>query len=125
MVRVRHSLLVVTMVLVAIGCGEDATDRGNAPSGATPSMTVSMREMRFEPETIRAAPGEDITIELTNDGAVKHNFSIEAAGIDWTLDRNDSGVFTFTAPSEPGEYRIVCDIPGHETAGMVGTLIVE
>ena len=31
---------------------------------------------------------------------------------------------TFTAPDEPGEYEIVCHIPGHVQAGMVGKLNV-
>ena len=32
---------------------------------------------------------------------------------------------TFTAPAKPGQHRIYCDQPGHEQAGMVGTLVVE
>ena len=31
---------------------------------------------------------------------------------------------TFTAPTEPGEYQIVCGTQGHFVAGMVGKLTV-
>jgi uncharacterized cupredoxin-like copper-binding protein len=31
---------------------------------------------------------------------------------------------SFTAPEEPGEYEIICHIPGHLQAGMVGKLNV-
>ena len=45
--------------------------------------------------------------------------------VDEDLSANDGKSFTFTAPDSPGEYKIYCDIPGHESAGMVATLIVE
>ena len=32
---------------------------------------------------------------------------------------------TFTAPTEPGEYAVVCGIPGHIEKGMTATLIVK
>ncbi len=32
---------------------------------------------------------------------------------------------TFTAPEEPGEYDYICTFPGHFSAGMRGTLVVE
>ena len=31
---------------------------------------------------------------------------------------------TFTAPSEPGEYRYVCTFPAHFESGMKGTLVI-
>ncbi|MFH5882962.1 plastocyanin/azurin family copper-binding protein [Halalkalibaculum sp. DA3122] len=32
---------------------------------------------------------------------------------------------TFTVPETPGEYEYVCSFPGHYSAGMRGTLVVE
>jgi uncharacterized cupredoxin-like copper-binding protein len=41
------------------------------------------------------------------------------------VDAGESATFTFTAPEEPGEYQIICAIPGHLEAGMQGTLTVK
>jgi plastocyanin len=84
-----------------------------------------MDEMSFDPESLTVKAGEDTEIALVNDGSAKHNFSIDEVDVDVDLSANDGKSFTFTAPDSPGEYKIYCDIPGHESAGMVATLIVE
>jgi uncharacterized cupredoxin-like copper-binding protein len=40
------------------------------------------------------------------------------------LEPGRSNTYTFTAPNQPGEYQVVCGIPGHYLAGMVAKLIV-
>jgi uncharacterized cupredoxin-like copper-binding protein len=32
--------------------------------------------------------------------------------------------FTFTAPATAGEYQVICDVPGHMEANMVGKMTV-
>lgn len=81
--------------------------------------------MKFEPPTMTVQPGEQVTINLENDGSIKHNYSIDEADISKDLDAGKSEEISFSAPGSPGEYKIYCDEPGHESAGMVGTLIVE
>ena len=41
------------------------------------------------------------------------------------LNRGETETLTFTAPSVPGEYQIVCGTPGHLELGMKGLLIVK
>jgi len=46
----------------------------------------------------------------------------------WELDAVQAGTTlsgTFTAPTEPGEYDVICGVPGHIELGMVATLIVK
>ena len=94
----------------------------------------------FEPSEYAIPVGQEITLELSNNGAVEHEFVIMKFGtsvgddfgdedednIYWEaeLEPGESGTFTFTAPSEPGEYQIVCGTEGHYVAGMVGSLVV-
>jgi len=51
----------------------------------------------------------------------------DEANIYWEMevDAGGSATATFTAPSEPGEYQVVCGIAGHYMAGMVATLVVK
>ena len=115
--------IAATLVLAACGSGDDDDDDNAAALSGTP---VSMKDaMRFDPDTLTVKAGTEVEIALTNDGAIKHNMSIDDADVDEDLDGGKSTSFTFTAPDAPGEYKIHCNIPGHEAAGMVATLIVE
>jgi uncharacterized cupredoxin-like copper-binding protein len=104
-------------------------------------ITVDMVEFMFNPETVRVPAGGQVELTLVNSGALEHEWVImnlgtrvsepfddnDEANIYWEkeVEPRSQAVETFTAPSEPGEYQIVCGIAGHLEAGMVGTLIVE
>jgi uncharacterized cupredoxin-like copper-binding protein len=109
-------------------------------SAPTTEIDLIMTDFQYSPNSFTVPAGEKITIHLVNSGAVVHNFIImnpgQTAGSEfgdedlpnvyWKLEvspGNDSST-TFTAPEEPGEYEVVCSIPGHVQAGMVGRLIV-
>ena len=85
----------------------------------------------------------EITVTLNNVGSVEHNWIVLAAGTriedesqipddrtDFELvgsdavPPGDSSTLTFTAP-ESGTYQIICDVPGHFSAGMEGRLRVD
>ena len=109
-------------------------------SGPSTSLKVDMTEFMFDPDVYTIPAGETITLELSNNGAIKHEFVImnfgtevgaefgdeDEANIFWEaeLEPGESGTFTFIAPSEPGGYQIVCGTEGHYVAGMVGSLTV-
>jgi uncharacterized cupredoxin-like copper-binding protein len=105
------------------------------------TLDVDMVEFMFNPENLSVPAGAEVTINLSNSGTVEHEMVIFKQGIVTTppvmedfieenvfweeeLEAGESGTFTFTAPSEPGEYQIICAIPGHFEAGMEGTLTV-
>jgi uncharacterized cupredoxin-like copper-binding protein len=117
---------------------------GGSPAAAPPTtteITVDMVEFMFNPETVRVPAGGQVELTLVNSGALEHEWVIMKLGAQASepFDENDEAniywekeveprsqaVETFTAPSEPGEYQIVCGIAGHLEAGMVGNLIVE
>jgi plastocyanin len=142
-------LLTVFMVLLsagliglAAGCGDDDDDEGGdaaattteettaADTGGGGAQSVSMVDYGFEPADATAASGD--TIELTNDGEVPHNYTIvegdptgggaEVAASD-DIDSGGSG--SLTVDAEPGDYGVLCTIPGHADQGMVGSIKVE
>ena len=112
--------IVATIALAA--CGDDGEPFDATSLTGTP---VSMTEMEFDPDQLTVKAGEEVEIALVNDGSVKHNLSIDEVDVDIDLNQNNGISFDFTAPDSPGEYKIYCDIPGHESAGMTATLIVE
>ena len=124
-------LIGVVLILSLAACG-----------GARPStnLSVDMTEFMYNPSNLTVPAGQEITLALSNNGAVTHDFIIMNQGAEvgqdfgeedepniyWKaeLEPGQSSTYTFTAPSQPGEYQVVCGFPGHYLAGMVAKLIV-
>jgi uncharacterized cupredoxin-like copper-binding protein len=126
-------MAVLTLGLLLSACG--------GASGASTTLRVDMNEFMFEPKTMTVPAGQQITLNLKNSGAIEHDFIILKKGVvipgkfdhekqmgdvylHAMLDAGKAGTFTFTAPTEAGEYQVICGIPGHFQAGMIGTLTV-
>jgi uncharacterized cupredoxin-like copper-binding protein len=131
-------VLVAGMLLMAMALGLAAC---GGTSGPSTSMRVTMTDFAFSPNSFTVPAGQQITVEMTNNGATAHSFVIMQAGhkvethfadadkdfIYWVQPQvlpGASAQASFIAPSEPGEYQILCDIAGHFEAGMVGKLTV-
>jgi uncharacterized cupredoxin-like copper-binding protein len=112
-----------------------------APVEASNTLTVEMTEFMFDPDDYTVSAGQEITLELSNAGAIEHEFLILKKGVvaqapfdhdasaadilfQAKLGPGESATFTFTIP-EPGEYEVVCALPGHMEAGMVGKLTAK
>jgi outer membrane protein assembly factor BamB/S1-C subfamily serine protease/plastocyanin len=103
------------------------------PSSQTgsPDVTILSIDIDFIPEEVTIPANTDVVIALPNEGVVVHNFSldeknnpnlpIEAIGVD--IDPAATEQATINLPA--GRYYFYCDIPGHEAAGMYGTLVVN
>jgi uncharacterized cupredoxin-like copper-binding protein len=122
-------LLSITMIVLS-ACG----------GGASTAINVAFAEFTFTPSEFTIPAGQEITVNATNNGAVVHEFVImkfsQTAGDNFDDEDKDNVYWkmkaapganvtgTFTAPTEPGKYQIVCGTPGHYMAGMVGNLNV-
>lgn len=125
----------------------ETPDDSETPDDGTPggggggsALSLTMADISFDPTELSAPAGEEVTLELTNNGALEHDFSIDEIpveyslsgdaedGDDWdlhaSLPAGTSGSITMTV-SEPGEYTFYCSVPGHREAGMEGTFTVE
>ena len=118
------ALLALAVVAAACG-GEDpsATWRSaDVPPGEELSVEVELRNYAFTPRKFEIRQGE--TVEFVLDSIdILHSFTVEELDIDWHLNQNDELTEEFTF-DRPGEYRLICIIPGHEVLGMRGTIVV-
>ncbi|HEU0293725.1 MAG TPA: cupredoxin domain-containing protein [Anaerolineales bacterium] len=123
-------VLFMSMVLAACGGGQPST-----------TIDVTMTDFQFTPNTFTVPAGQEITLNVLNNGAVVHNFVVMKLGTsagEAFDDEDQANVFweerdipaggdlsvAFTAPTEPGEYQVVCRTAGHIASGMVGKLVV-
>ena len=129
---VRRVAILCTLAILALSlaaCG--------APSA---NLNVALTDFAFSPAAVSVAPGTEVTLTLTNNGAVAHNWVLMRPGSTVTspfsaddepnlvfrarVEPGQTQTFTFTAPDESGEYPVVCSEPGHWEAGMVGRLTI-
>jgi plastocyanin len=131
----KVSLLIVVAMLATLAL---AACSGGGGGGAT--LDVTLNEFSFTPNAWTVNAGQQVTINLKNAGTVTHDFTIMKTPISGSFtDADKANEFwasqmvaagqsvtqTFTAPSTPGTYQVICTESGHFEAGMVGTLTVK
>ena len=108
---------------------------------------IEMTSFAFAPDVLEVNAGEVLEIAIQNVEPVLHDFTIDKIGADVHISylggtgehaheeaQRDADVhFALTEPGsgvvhlrvfEPGEYVFYCSVPGHQEAGMEGTLTV-
>jgi plastocyanin len=149
----QKSLVYALILLFVVGCSP-ATTPTSIPSTFTPipltptpipptalNVTLTGQEPYYDSSTYTVPARSEVTLTMTNPGSVAHAFTILKLGehvtppykpadqdkILWELvvKAGETTSGTFTAPTERGEYDIICRIPGHLELGMKATLIVE
>ncbi len=128
---VVNSVLALALSLVLTACGSNKT-----------TLNVTATDKGYDSTTYTVPAGAEVTLNMTNTGVLEHEFAILKLGehvippfgdkdedkILWELDAVQAGTTksdTFTAPTEPGEYDVICGVPGHIELGMAATLIVK
>jgi uncharacterized cupredoxin-like copper-binding protein len=130
----------------ALLAGGLVATRAAGPGGDRPGRTVvvTMHHSRFEPATLRVAPGERVRFLLRNTDPIDHEFIL---GDEEVQRRHEAGrqrqhhgdvpgersvpagqeaATTFAFPSAPAgrTLRFACHLPGHYAYGMHGTVRV-
>jgi plastocyanin len=101
------------------------------PTAGGNEVTITSHDIFFDPKEVTIPADTEVTIKLPNEGVTIHNFSItdhknENLPFDPIDIDNDPGATEETTINAPaGSYYFFCNIPGHEAAGMFGTLTVE
>jgi uncharacterized cupredoxin-like copper-binding protein len=125
------TLIVMILALLLTACGN---------SSISTKINVTMTDFTFSPNGFTIPAGQEITLHITHDGTVEHDFIVMKYGTDagemfdeadktnvfWEMDLQpgDSKTIVFTAPEQPGTYQIICGMTGHLQSGMIGKLTV-
>jgi plastocyanin len=150
------SLLLAVLVLVACGGGSEPTPTPAPAAGSEASaqevlaaINVEMHDIYFgaennnvqNPPVWTAAPGEQMTMNFINKGALEHSWAILNADAEMPMPYTDADAGklfytsgnvlggaeksdTFAAPSVAGEYIVFCTVAGHYPS-MQGRLVVQ
>ena len=133
----KRGLVLLGLAAVLAGCGggeapeevsageehgaHDHAENSAVVEGAR-EIEVSGKDLRFSPDQLEVKAGEDVTIVFTA-ADVTHDFTVEGAGVHVGAEGGQTAKGGLRI-DEPGTYTYVCTVPGHEQAGMRGTLTV-
>jgi plastocyanin len=103
---------------------EPAPPSGGAAEETTLENPADPSQLRFSKSSLQA-PAGTITLVMENPSAIEHNIAVRGDGVDEQGEVVGQGEQSrVTADLEAGEYEFYCSVPGHEEAGMKGTLTV-
>ena len=137
------TLLAVTAVLALAGCGgsdEKSTSSSSSKATSTPTATQAASSggggetlklaadksaLKFDKSSLTAKAGK-VTLEMANPSQIPHAVAIKGNGVDVDGKTVGNGeTSTASTDLKPGTYTFYCPVPGHEAAGMKGTLTVN
>jgi len=110
------------VLLVALGAVAVAGPTRERAAQGSQRLALQAAGTKFSTTALRARPGQ-VTVSLANHDLFWHTFTIERLGANVDVPVGGTRSVTFTAA--PGTYTFVCTIPGHASAGMRGTLVVD
>lgn len=105
---------ILLLALLLFGCGK----------AQTAELTIKLEAMRFDQSEVQVKAGQPLTLRIINKDGYAHAFDIDEFDIHTPLAANEAMDIVFI-PDKPGSYTFYCGSPGHQAAGMVGTLVVK
>jgi plastocyanin len=75
--------------------------------------------------TAATAPAGQLTVDMPNKSSIAHNIQLKDVSGAAGKIVGGGQVSTFSVSLKPGKYTFFCAVPGHEEAGMKGTLTVK
>ncbi len=131
-IRWPTTLIVVALAAAVAGCG-GSSGGGTAVSSAVSSIAgahvieidVSPSGFSYVKSSVTAKAGP-VVIHAMNPQSVGHDISLKGNGVNLHGKIvSDGGVSVIAIQDlKPGTYTYYCSVPGHEAAGMKGTLTV-
>lgn len=131
----RRRLLTVVLTLACLvvtacragGTTSPAPSPAASPSDGARPPIVHLADFRIEPNFVVST--RHFRVEVVNDGPTPHTLTVrdDATGrVLLTTSQLRPGTEAALAGTiEPGRYTLFCALPGHESLGMHGTLVVE
>jgi len=127
-------------IALALGLAGMAAAWADAPGSGPLIVEIPIRYSHFVRDAVTVRAGVPVSFVLRNDDPIDHEWIVGDAGVhehhragtepihasrptELSVRAGSTATTTVTF-TEPGTYRYICHLPGHETYGMVGTVRV-
>ena len=109
----RPFLTSLILILLLVACAEPQISE----------IKLTLQEMGFSQNEIEVSANQPVTLHLNNKDGYAHAFDLDEFDIHIQLAAEETAEITFT-PSHSGTFTFYCGSPGHQAAGMEGSLVV-
>ena len=118
------SRIVLVLCLAASLSGAAVASASNGNTQVV-HLSAPLSGLRYDQKVVHAHAGR-IEIVFLNRSTLKHNVNVELGEHEFGKSATVSqGTTKFFVTLKKGTYNFYCSVPGHEEAGMHGTLIVS
>jgi plastocyanin len=117
-VVIGAGVIVLIGLLITAGVRGTGVDRVPRPG----DLVLRAHDMEFSTDHLDASAGT-VAVHFSNRDLFWHTFTVRELDVDLWVSARGERRAVFDAP--PGQYEFVCAVPGHETSGMEGTLVVK
>lgn len=96
-----------TIALLLSSCQAQSQPSGDVSKGPGPGDAVQLvaEDSAFVPSTLELPAGDEVTIEVTNDDTIPHDFTIESIDLSTgVIEAGDVTTVTFTVPDSETEF---------------------
>jgi uncharacterized cupredoxin-like copper-binding protein len=114
----------VGMVILAYAVAQVPSTGAGIAGVPEATLRGAMQGTRFTPDALAVRAGQPTAIFLTNHDAVAHSFDVDSLDVHVLVPAGGSAMSILKAPTA-GDIRFYCAVPGHQQAGMIGTLSVR
>jgi uncharacterized cupredoxin-like copper-binding protein len=147
MIKVATLLALLFAVLCSCSSSAPVANHGDQAlfdSAPDARLALTMRDIRYEPQSLEFSRGTLVAIDIANAADVLHDFSIERLDVSFAyrlesepsrVQASKRAVHIALRPGgsaevrlkfdQAGEFLFFCDQPGHRRAGMTGMLTVR
>lgn len=116
----RLGVIAAFVALASAACGAQAEGDVHQGPGGPDAVALVARDNTFEPARLQVAAGEEVEIEITNEGSTTHDFTVESLELS-TGPIEEGAVATATLTAPEGETTFVCSIHGGMNGVIEGT----
>jgi uncharacterized cupredoxin-like copper-binding protein len=88
------------------------------------SASITMSELRFEPDDLQIATGQSTAVFVTNADGFDHSFDIDVLDLHVMVPAHQTKVVMLD-PDVDAVFELYCAIPGHRETGMVGRVLAQ
>lgn len=116
----------VWLGMVVAGYAAAAAPSGGPTFSEPPAATlhVAAQQLKFQPADLELQAGTATAVFLTNGDPLPHSLDIDALGIHVAMPARSTVVALIKVPAA-GTVAYYCAVPGHQKAGMAGTITVK